>query len=122
MSNLLLLFRALRAGESLANAATWKQRQLRLNALGSVVAILVPFLPFDLVPDDADAIVTGLSIIGGALVNGYLTLATTTKIGFFRTWSVYAATDGEDPKTIYGARQVLDPLSGKIQDIPRGKS
>ena len=80
---LLLLFRALRAGESLTKAATWKQRQLRLNALGSVVAMLVTFCPFDLVPDDVDAVVSGLSIVGGALVNGYLTLATTTKIGFF---------------------------------------
>lgn len=81
---ILMLFRVLRAGESLTKVATWKQRQLRLNALGSVVAMMVAFCPFNLVPDDIDAIVNGLSIIGGALVNGYLTLATTTKIGFFR--------------------------------------
>jgi hypothetical protein len=81
---ILSLFRALRAGESLTQAATWKQRQLRLNALGGFVASVVVFLPVDLVPDDVDAIVNGLSIVGGALVNGYLTLATTTKVGFFR--------------------------------------
>lgn len=79
---ILMFFRVLRAGESLTKAATWKQRQLRLNALGSVVAALAAFCPFDLIPDDVDAIVTGLSIISGAVVNGYLTLATSEKVGF----------------------------------------
>jgi hypothetical protein len=117
---LLLLFRALRAGESLAKVATWKQRQLRLNALGSVVGILVNFLPVDLVPDDVDAVVTGLSIVGGALVNGYLTLATTTKIGFFRGQGDLDTADREGIKTIHGGMQVLDPVSGKVMNVSRG--
>lgn len=83
MAKLLLLFRALRAGEALAKSATWKQRQLRLNALVSVVSLLALLSPVDLVPDDIDAIATGIGIVGGAVVNGYLTLATTTKIGLF---------------------------------------
>lgn len=83
MAKLLLLFRALRAGESLAKSATWKQRQLRLNALVPIVSLLAWFSPVDLAPDDIDAIATGVGMIGGAVVNGYLTLATTTKIGFF---------------------------------------
>lgn len=81
----LLLFRALRAGESLANPAIWKQRQLRINALLPIVALLVNFSPVEIVPDDVDAIVTGAAWALGALVNGYLTLATTVKIGFGRT-------------------------------------
>ncbi|MGZ5056450.1 MAG: hypothetical protein ACXWAT_16115 [Methylobacter sp.] len=83
----LLLFRALRAGESLTKAATWKQRQLRLNALLPLVYLLAHFLPVDITPDDVDAIATGVGIIGMGLVNGYLTLATTVKIGFGRNGS-----------------------------------
>jgi len=82
MAFVVLFCRALRAGESLANAATWKQRQLRLNALLPIIYLLAHYLPIDLSAVDVDAVATGIGMIGGALVNGYLTLATTTKIGF----------------------------------------
>lgn len=87
LNTFLLLCRALRAGESLTNAATWKQRQLRLNALLPIVSLLTLVLPVDLMPDDVDAIAIGVGIIGLALINGYLTLATTVKIGFGGTRS-----------------------------------
>lgn len=82
LNNFLLLCRALQAGESLTKAATWKQRQLRLNALLAVLWLLAKVLPVELAPDDIEAIADGIGIIGGTLVNGYLTVATTAKIGF----------------------------------------
>jgi len=79
---ILSLCRALRAGESLADPAIWKQRQLRLNALLPIIYLLAHYLPIDLSADDVDAVATGIGMIGGALVNGYLIVATTDKIGF----------------------------------------
>jgi hypothetical protein len=84
LNNFLLLCRALRAGESLADPATWKQRQLRLNALLAILWLLAKLLPVELAPDDIDALANGIGMIGGTLVNGYLTVATTVKIGFGR--------------------------------------
>lgn len=84
LNTFLLLCRALRAGESLTNAATWKQRQLRLNALLPIIYLLAHYLPIDLSADDVDAVATGIGMVGGAAVNIYLTIATTVKVGFGR--------------------------------------
>lgn len=80
MNTLLLLFRALRAGESLANPATWKNRQLRLNAILAILYLLMQFSPVELAADDVNAIASSLALIGGA-VNSYLTVATSDKVG-----------------------------------------
>lgn len=80
MNTLLLACRALRAGESLADSATWKNHQLRFNALLAILYLLVKFLPVDLATDDIDAIASSLALIGGA-VNSYLTVATSDKVG-----------------------------------------
>ena len=80
MNNLLLLCRVLRAGESLADSATWKNRQLSINAILAVLYLLVKFLPVDLAADDIEAIATVIALIGGAL-NSYLTVATSDKVG-----------------------------------------
>jgi hypothetical protein len=70
------------AGESLADPATWKNRQQRVNALMMIAMVAAPLFPkFGLTTDDVLTIVTAVGIIGG-LVNGYLTVATTDKIGF----------------------------------------
>jgi hypothetical protein len=80
MNKFLLLCRALRAGESLADPATWKNRQLRYTAILAIVYLLVTFLPVPLAIDDIQAIAGSISLIGG-LLNGYLTVATTEKVG-----------------------------------------
>lgn len=80
MTKLLLFFRALRAGESLTDPATWKNRQLSTTAILAILYLLVTFLPVPLAPDDINAIAGGLSLIGGS-INAYLTVATTEKIG-----------------------------------------
>jgi hypothetical protein len=81
MTFILSLCRALMAGESLADPATWKNRQQRVNALMTIVLIAEPLFPMlGLSTDDVLTIVTAVGIVGGA-VNGYLTIATTDKIG-----------------------------------------
>ena len=80
MNNLLLACRALRAGESLADSATWKNHQLRLNAILAILYLLVKFLPMELAQDDMDAIASSIALLGGT-VNSYLTVATSDKVG-----------------------------------------
>jgi len=75
-----LLCRALRAGESLADPASWKNRQLLSTAILAILYLLVTFMPVPLAPDDINAIASGLSLLGGT-INGYLTVATTEKVG-----------------------------------------
>jgi hypothetical protein len=76
------LCRALLAGESLADPAVWKNRQQRTNALMLIAMVASPLFPLlGLTTDDVLAIVTVIGIIGG-FINGYLTVATTDKIGF----------------------------------------
>jgi hypothetical protein len=80
--NLIAAIQALRAGKELANAAAWKNRQ---NAINAVVGLLVLAasvanaygLEIRLTDDLAAGIATGV----WAVVNLYLTTATTSKIG-----------------------------------------
>jgi hypothetical protein len=79
---ILSLCRALMAGESLADPAVWKNRQQRVNALMMIASVASPLYPrMGLTTDDVLTIVTAIGIIGG-VINGYLTVATTDKIGF----------------------------------------
>lgn len=82
---ILSLCRALIAGESLADPAVWKNRQLRGNALMTIAAAASPLLLiFGVMPGDVLVIVTAIGIVISGLVNLYLTVATTDKIGFGR--------------------------------------
>jgi cellobiose-specific phosphotransferase system component IIC len=79
---ILSLCRVLLAGESLADPATWKNRQQRVNALMTLAMVAAPLLPMlRMTADDVLTIVEAVGIVGG-LINGYLTVATTDKIGF----------------------------------------
>lgn len=79
---ILSLCRVLLAGESLADPATWKNRQQRVNALMTLAMVAAPLLPMlGMTADDVLTIVEAVGIVGG-LINGYLTVATTDKIGF----------------------------------------
>jgi hypothetical protein len=80
MNNLLLLCRALRAGESLADPATWKNHQLRLTAILTILYFLAKVLPVELSTDDINAIADAIALLGG-LANTYLTVATSEKVG-----------------------------------------
>lgn len=82
---LMKAFSALKAGEQLANVGGWKNVQVTTNLivilLGFVVAVVRLKFPDVLVPDDQLlSLAMGIATILGA-INGYLTVATTKKIG-----------------------------------------
>jgi hypothetical protein len=82
MGKLFAIIDVLYHGKSLTNAAAWKRGQQLTNALMAVVGGLILFLPQDLhlSHEDVIDIVKGVIAIG-ASVNGYLTVATTKKMG-----------------------------------------
>lgn len=79
------LFSAFRAGRELANTATWKKRQVLVNALVAVLTAavaLAAFLghPVNLDSQDVQAIAAAIAALVGVF-NGAATVATTTRIG-----------------------------------------
>lgn len=70
-------------GKELSNKAKWKRGQQLTNAVLAIVGGLALFLPeqFNLSKDDIIDIAKGI-IAAGVSINGYLTPATTTSIGF----------------------------------------
>ena len=71
----------LNKGEELSNAAVWKDRQNLINslvALFSAVAVLLP--KFGISADDMLTVSGGIAIVAGML-NGYLTTATSARVG-----------------------------------------
>ncbi len=79
------LFRAFRAGQQLANSTTWKNAQLRTSLLVVVIstAIGVAALLGYHVPLSSEEILAVATVIGvvGGMLNGGVTVATTTRIG-----------------------------------------
>ena len=79
------LFIAFRAGKELANAETWKRRQVLVNALVALltagVAIAAAFgYPLNLDANGVQAIAAAVAALVGVF-NGAATVATTTRIG-----------------------------------------
>lgn len=78
-------WKALKAGEELANIKDWKQKQLAINALSAFIVALIGVAKafgyeIPLVETDINNMAyTFVTIIG--LINMYLTVATTKKIG-----------------------------------------
>jgi uncharacterized membrane protein HdeD (DUF308 family) len=72
--------RAIQAGESLSNPATWKKFQLLSNAVEVLIGALIVFVPLDLTPEQITQIAGSLAIVAGA-VNKYFTVATSDKLG-----------------------------------------
>lgn len=76
---------ALKAGQEIKDPASWKKGQNLINALAVIITSVVAIIRYQ-VPDlpvtDAQ-IIEMASIAAGilALINGYITTATTTKIG-----------------------------------------
>ena len=74
---------ALKAGKSLENPETWKNRQLAMNACLTVVGLVPIFLPqIGLTDSNLNVIALAIATIGGAIVNSYFTAATSDKVGF----------------------------------------
>lgn len=79
--NIASIFNALKPGESLLHAETWKNVQVATNALAIVLTCVMVFAPqLGLTADDVQNLAAGIALVGG-VVNGYFTIATTKKIG-----------------------------------------
>lgn len=93
--NVIAAIQALRAGKELTNAAAWKNRQ---NAINAVVGLLVLAASvanaYGMEIQLTDDLVTGIATGVWAVVNLYLTTATTSKIGL-RAKDGASGLDGE---------------------------
>ncbi len=74
------LWAVLRRGRELAGAETWKSRQAAASALTAILGALAPFLPIEVSNEDLLAIAGGVAAVGG-LLNAYLVLATSRRVG-----------------------------------------
>lgn len=78
------LLQALQAGQEIRDPAVWKNRQLTMNLVAAIlagVAVLCKLvLGFD-VPEETLQSITEIVTIVLGLVNGYLTIATSKKVG-----------------------------------------
>ena len=73
--------RALRAGESLKNPATWKTFNLVFTNLAVIIAVVFQFAGIDVTDSQQNMISNGLATLGVVLFNTYFTVATTEKLG-----------------------------------------
>ena len=80
MDKLFLAVNALKAGESLRNAATWKNIQMLMNALLVILGATAKFANMDIPESDLNSIAYGLSVFG-VTMNTYFTAATSEKVG-----------------------------------------
>ena len=81
LDKLKAFFDALNKGKTLASPAGWKTVQIATPAIAAVLVFGLTFFPsLGLTPDDIETIAKTIAIIG-VLINGYLTVATTDKLG-----------------------------------------
>ena len=78
-------WRALKAGEELGNAESWKNRQATASAVAAVLGLVVVLLPkiglkIDISGGDIATIAGGIAVVLGML-NSYLTTATSKRVG-----------------------------------------
>jgi len=71
---------ALHAGKSLSNPALWKKVQGLTPVFLLIIGAIVKVFGLDIPEPDQATIALGLATLGVA-INGYLTVATTKKIG-----------------------------------------
>jgi len=76
---------ALKQGKRLANAATWKNRQIAASTIAAVLGGLIVVLPWfglklEVTNEDIMAIAGGVAALGG-IINSLLTVATSKKVG-----------------------------------------
>lgn len=81
LMNLFRVFTVLKQGECLLHAATWKNAQVATTAVGAILVFVAPFIPgLHLSSDDILDLAKAVVVIVG-VVNGYLTVATSPKVG-----------------------------------------
>jgi len=102
--NFMNLINVLRVGYELKNSATWKDRQKTISLVVVLLGVLVPFLPklgvnIVLSQDDIFILASAVSVILG-IVNTFLTVATSSKIGIGSNKEVKAAEKVTKPAQI----------------------
>ena len=81
MNKFWLIIEALYAGKELKNPAAWKQYGLLVNVFGVILTSLIGLVPeLNVLDVDKQSIVEGFATLA-FIANGYLTVATTKKIG-----------------------------------------
>ncbi len=81
MNKIGALWRALQAGEQLANSVTWKNRQIAANAVLAILGLVAVFMPsLGASHEDLESIAAGIAVVGGML-NTYLTASTSRTVG-----------------------------------------
>lgn len=80
LDKLFAIGRALRHGEELSNAATWKNRQIAVNAVAGLLGAAMVFLPMEVNGDDLQTVAAAVAILGG-MFNTWATAATSKKVG-----------------------------------------
>lgn len=80
MGKLATFFAVLRYGASLSDPASWKHRQNTINALVGLLGAGLLLFPTEVSHADLELVAGGIAVVLG-LLNGYLTTATTDKIG-----------------------------------------
>ena len=71
---------AVKAGQSLENPATWKNRQMLMNVCLVLIGTIPKFINIDLDDQQINAISYGAATLMGVL-NTYFTAATSDKVG-----------------------------------------
>ena len=74
------LIKALKAGSSLANPATWKNAQTAANAIAVLVVFVLSFFSIDMAEKDIISL-SGVIVTLVGLFNAYVTNATSKKVG-----------------------------------------
>lgn len=80
IENIFAAINAIKAGESLKNAASWKNKQILMNVFLVIITTIFEFGNIDIPEADINSIAYGLATLGVA-VNSYLTAATSEKVG-----------------------------------------
>jgi len=104
------LIGAFRAGKELRNAVTWKNAQLRVSLLVTILSAalgVAKLFGYDLnlSVEEITSIAVAVGVVGG-LLNGGTTVATTTRIG------LPSKSDGESGGR-GGDKTVVEPVAGK---------
>ena len=86
MGSFKTLLTAFQQGKQLANAETWKNRQMAGNAIASVLAAGVLIsrwfgVNIDVLPDDLESIAAGAAVVAALLLNGAGVAATSVTVG-----------------------------------------
>lgn len=82
MGAILDFFKALKLGNELSDPATWKNRAVLTTVIGGLLYIIVPYLPASIAPTpEVTDLITDAIISIVAVVNSYLMIATSKKVG-----------------------------------------